>query len=59
MLGRGSAAIRLRGAGGFVVGHERGDGGKPGLLESKYKAVIKGGENPPVEIKADAKKFGL
>ena len=43
----------------FKVWHERGDGGKPGLLESKYKVVIKGGDNPPVEIKADAKKFGL
>ena len=43
----------------FKVWHERGDGGKPGLLESKYKVVIKGGDNPAVEIKADAKKFGL
>jgi hypothetical protein len=43
----------------FKVWHERGDGGKPGLLESKYKVVIKGGDNSPVEIKTDAKKFGL
>ncbi len=43
----------------FKVWHERGDSGKPGLLESKYNVVIKGGENPAVEIKADAKKFGL
>lgn len=43
----------------FKVWHERGDAGKPGLLESKYKVVIKGGDNPAVEIKADAKKFGL
>lgn len=43
----------------FKVWHERGDGGKPGLLESKFKATVKSGENPPVEIKTDAKKFGL
>lgn len=43
----------------FKVWHERGDGGKPGLLESKFKVAIKGGDNPPVEIKADAKKFGI
>lgn len=43
----------------FKVWHERGDGGRPGLLESKYKVTIKGGDNPAVEIKADAKKFGL
>ena len=43
----------------FKVWHERGDGGKPGLLESKYKVVIKSGENEPVKIMADAKKFGL
>ena len=43
----------------FKVWHERGDGGKPGLLESKYKVVIKGGDNEPVKIMADAKKFGL
>lgn len=43
----------------FKVWHERGDGGKMGLLESKYKVVIKGGENEPVKIMADAKKFGL
>ncbi|TXT37087.1 MAG: hypothetical protein FD138_779 [Planctomycetota bacterium] len=43
----------------FKVWHERGDGGKPGLLESKYKVVVKSGDNSPVEIKTDAKKFGL
>lgn len=43
----------------FKVWHERGDGGKPGLLESKYTVTVKGGDNPAVEIKADAKKFGL
>lgn len=43
----------------FKVWHERGDGGKPGLLESKFKVAIKGGDNPPVEIKTDAKKFGI
>ncbi|GDY06695.1 MAG: hypothetical protein DWI21_04655 [Planctomycetota bacterium] len=43
----------------FKVWHERGDSGKPGLLESKYQVVIKSGDNPAVEIKADAKKFGL
>lgn len=43
----------------FKVWHERGDGGKSGLLESKYKVVIKAGENPAIEIKTDAKKFGL
>lgn len=43
----------------FKVWHERGDGGKPGLLESKYKVIVKGGDNPAVEIKAAAAKFGL
>ncbi len=43
----------------FKVWHERGDGGKPGLLESKYSVIIKSGDNAAVEIKADAKKFGL
>lgn len=43
----------------FKVWHERGDVGKPGLLESKYNVVITSGDNPAVEIKTDAKKFGL
>ena len=43
----------------FKVWHELGGGGKPGLLESKWKVTIKGGDNPPETIKADAKKFGL
>ena len=42
----------------FKVWHERGDGGKSGFLESKYKADIKAGDSTAVEIKTDAKKFG-
>jgi len=43
----------------FKVWHEKGDGGKSGLLESKYKVTIKSGEETSVTITAGAKKFGL
>ena len=43
----------------FKVWHELGDGGKSGLLESKYKVTIKSGEETSVTITAGAKKFGL
>ncbi len=43
----------------FRVWHERAEGGKGGFLERKLKVVIKGGEQPPVEIAVDAAKFGL
>ena len=43
----------------FKVWHERAEGGKGGFLERKLKVVIKGGEQPPVEIVVDPAKFGL
>jgi hypothetical protein len=44
----------------FKVWHERGEGGKPGFLESKWKVTIKTSEeNRAPDIVTNAAKFGL
>ena len=44
----------------FKIWHEKADSGKGGgYLESKYKATVKPGDNPPVVIEAAPSKFGL
>jgi hypothetical protein len=44
----------------FKVWHERGEGGKPGFLETKWKVTIKASEdNRAPDIVTNAAKFGL